>query len=101
VKLAEANRGMGARRPAPARLLPWPAHLVSLLFSQDKREEAIAEYRYAIRLQPDFAPGAAPLPSGLALIDQGSGRRRSRPVREAFLLKPDSLSADIRAWLGS
>ena len=65
---------------------------------QGKLEEAIAEYRAAIRLKPDFAEAHCNL--GNALTDQGKldeavAEYRAAPIRPEARRKP-RLTANLR-----
>ena len=75
-KLGGGDRRISHGDPAPARLRPRTTHnLGTALFEQGKLEEAVAEYREAIRLQPDSAAAHSNL--GYALESRGNWRRRS------------------------
>ena len=56
-----------------------------------KLEEAIAEYREALRLKPDYPEAHANL--GNALKDQGKLDEAITECREALRLKPDYAEA--------
>ena len=87
----------GRRDPAPKRSGSSPttptAHynLGIALHDQGKLDEAIAEYREAIRLKPDYAEAHYNL--GIALSDQGKLDEAIAEYREAIRLKPDSADA--------
>ena len=65
--------------------------LGNALTDQGKLEEAIAEYRTAIRLKPDYADAHTNL--GAALNDQGKFAEAIPELREAIRLKPDYAGA--------
>ena len=58
----------------------WMAHnnFAMVLAGDGHLDDAIAHYREAVRLRPDFAEAHSNL--GVALADQGQGRRRDRAV---------------------
>ena len=62
-------------------------NLANLLTAQGKLEEAVAEYRTAIRLKPELAAAHYNLRSALA--DQAKHNEAIEAYREAVRLKPD------------
>ena len=61
-------------------------HLGNALRAQGKLDEAIAEYREAIRLKPDLGPAFKDL--GDALNRQGKSNEAAAAFREADQLNP-------------
>ena len=88
--------GGGDRRiphgdPAQARLRRGPRQPRRRPADQGKLEEAIAEFRTAIRLKPDFAEAHYNL--GIALAGQGKLEEAIAEYRAAIRLKPDDAEA--------
>ena len=73
--------------PTPARLRRWLTSTSALpLPHQGKLDEAIADYREAIRLKPDYLEAHSNL--GVALASQGKPEEAIAECREAIRLKP-------------
>ena len=97
-KLALAKQGKLAghrrtphRHPTPVRRRQAHSNLGEALSQQGKLDEAIAEYRTAIRLQPDLAVAHYNL--GNALKDQGKLDEAIAEYRTAIRLQPDYAEA--------
>ena len=80
--------------PAPARPRPCPLNLGYVLREQGKLDEAIAEYRTAIRLQPDDADAHTNL--GIALRKQGKLDEAIAEYRAAIRLKSKDAAPTAR-----
>ena len=80
--------GKTSRRPSDAA-----GHIDrgNALFGQGKLDEAIAEYRAAIRIKPDFAEAHYNL--GVVLANQGKLDEAIAEYREAIRIKPDFAEA--------
>ena len=82
---------MPHRHPTQARIRRGPHNLGNALHSQGKLDEAIAEYRTAIRLKPDYAEAHNNL--GAALGAQGKTEEAIAECRTAIRIKPDYAEA--------
>ena len=94
--LRSGEAGRGDRRvprgdPAQARLRRGPQQPRQRPARPGEADEAIAEYREAMRLKPDFAEAHINL--GVALRDQGKLDEAIAEYREALRLKPDHAEA--------
>ncbi len=94
--------GRGDRRiprgdPAQARLRRGPLQPRHRPEDQGKLDEAIAEFRAAIRLKPDYAEAHINL--GIALQDQGKLEEAIAEYRAAIRLKPDYAEAHYNLGL--
>ncbi len=86
-----ARRANSDGDPDPARPRLVPHNLGYALSAQGKLDEAVAEYREAIRLQPDLALAHSNL--GNALAGQGKVDEAVAEYRTAIRLQPDFAAA--------
>jgi len=71
----------------PFNLSPDP----SFLYRSNQHEEALASYRRAVQLAPDYAEAHNDL--AVVLLDLGQTREAVACYREALRLKPDAVNA--------
>ena len=100
--IAGLRQALGANAVPTAETPPWAAaeahHVLGLLLGRRGADssEVAAEFRQAIRLQPDFAEAHNHL--GLVLIQAGKDDEGIAALREAVRISPDY--ADAHANLG-